>query len=78
MSIMLSDFTGVPSLRRLPRGLMTVASGEHQVIGLSMALIENFKDRFLKFQRYHNLANLFSKLPESTFYKEINKFQQKV
>ena len=42
MSIMLSDFTGVPSLRRLPRGLMTVASGEHQVIGLSMALVENF------------------------------------
>ena len=30
MSVMLSDFTGVLSLRRLSRGLMTVASGEHQ------------------------------------------------
>ena len=27
---------------------------------------------------YHNFANLFSKLSESTFYKEISKFQLKV
>ena len=30
------------------------------------------KGRFLEFQRCHNL---FSKLSESTFYKEISKFQ---
>ena len=34
-----------------------------------------FKGRFLGFQRYHNFANLFSKLSESTFYKEISKVQ---
>ena len=34
-----------------------------------------FKGRFLGFQMYHNFANLFSKLSESTFYKETNKFQ---
>ena len=33
------------------------------------------KGRFLKFQRHHNFANLFSKLSESTLYKEISKFQ---
>ena len=27
---------------------------------------------------YHNFANVFSKLSESTFYKEISKFQEKV
>ena len=27
---------------------------------------------------YHHFTNLFSKLSESTFYKEINKFQSKV
>ena len=27
----------------------------------------------MKFQRYHNFANLFSKLSESNFYKEISK-----
>ena len=26
-----------------------------------------FKGRYLEFRRYHNFANLFSKLPESTF-----------
>ena len=31
--------------------------------------------RFLEFQMYHKFANLVSKLLESTFYKEINKFQ---
>ena len=36
------------------------------------------KGRFLLFQVYHNFANLFSKLSESTLYKEISKFQQKV
>ena len=36
------------------------------------------KGRFLKFQRYHKFANLFSKLLETTFYKEISKFHQKV
>ena len=34
-----------------------------------------FKCRFLEFKRHHNFANFFSKLSESTFYKEINKFQ---
>ena len=37
-----------------------------------------FKGRFLEFRRYHNFANLFSKLSENTFYKEISKFQFKV
>ena len=32
-----------------------------------------FKGRFLEFQRYHNFANLFSKLLKSTFYKKNNK-----
>ena len=32
------------------------------------------KGRFLEFRRYHYFANLFSKLSESTFYKEISKF----
>ena len=27
---------------------------------------------------YYNLVDLFSKLSESTFYKEISKFQKKV
>ena len=35
----------------------------------------SIKGRFLEFQRYHNFANLFSKLSESTIYKEISKFQ---
>ena len=34
-----------------------------------------FKGRFLMFRRYHNFANLFFKLLESTCYKEISKFQ---
>ena len=37
-----------------------------------------FKGRFLYFRMYHNLANLFYKLSESTFYKEMTKFLQKV
>ena len=36
-----------------------------------------FKGRFLEFRTYHNFSNLFSKLSEGTFYKEINKFQKK-
>ena len=39
-----------------------------------MADLQYFKGSFLEFQRYHNFANLFSKLSESTFYKEISKF----
>ena len=34
-----------------------------------------FKGWFLKFRRYHNFANLFSKFSENTCYKEISKFQ---
>ena len=37
--------------------------------------ILELKGRFLEFRRYHDFANLFSKLTESTFYKEISKFQ---
>ena len=33
------------------------------------------KGRFLKFRKYNNFANLFSKLSESTLNKEISKFQ---
>ena len=35
----------------------------------------SFKGRFLEFGRYHNFGKLFSKLSESTIYKEISKFQ---
>ena len=35
------------------------------------------KGRFLKFRRYHNFANLFSKFSETTCYKEISKFSIK-
>ena len=35
----------------------------------------NLKGRFLMLRKYHNFANLCSKLSESTFYKEISKFQ---
>ena len=38
-------------------------------------IISIIKGRFLMFRRNHNFANLFSKLSESTFYKEISKFQ---
>ena len=40
--------------------------------------IENdkyLKGRFLEFRMYHNFTNLFSKLSESTLYKEISKCQ---
>ena len=43
-------------------------------IGKSYALF-SFKGRFLMFRMYHNFANLFSQLSESTFYKGIIKFQ---
>ena len=36
---------------------------------------QSIKGRCLKFRRYHNFANLVSKLSETTFYKEISKFQ---
>ena len=38
-------------------------------------LLISFKGRFLPIRRYHNFANSFSKLSESTLYKEISKFQ---
>ena len=38
-------------------------------------LLTDFNGRFLEFQLYHNFANLFSKLSESTFYNAISKFQ---
>ena len=31
--------------------------------------------RFLEFRKYHNFANSFSTLSESTFYKKISKVQ---
>ena len=34
-----------------------------------------YKGRFLEFRKYHNFAKLFSKLSESTFYKEISQLQ---
>ena len=34
----------------------------------------SLKGRFLMLLMYHNFANLFSTLSESTFYKEISKF----
>ena len=32
------------------------------------------KGRFLEFGMYYNIPNIFYKLLESTFYKEISKF----
>ena len=32
---------------------------------------------FLEFRMYHDFTDLFSKLSESLFYKEISKFQEK-
>ena len=40
--------------------------------------LRTFKGRVLKFRRYHNFANLFSKLSETTFYTEISMFSKKV
>ena len=45
----------------------------HFDVIVGMAL--HFKGRFLEFRMYHYFANLFSKLSEITFYKEISKFQ---
>ena len=41
-------------------------------------IIDNVKGRFLMFQVYRNVANLFFKLSISSFNKEKSKFQQKV
>ena len=43
--------------------------------GDNVSVEVHFIGRFLPFRRYHNFANSFSKLSESTFYKEISKFQ---
>ena len=40
-----------------------------------MIKLYSLKGRFLEFQRCDNFSILFSKLPESTFYKEMSKFQ---
>ena len=53
-------------------------SKRNRLIIISHISPEKLKGRFLKFGRYHNFANLFSKLSETTFYKEISKFQSKV
>ena len=37
-----------------------------------------YKGRFLKFRRYHNFANLFSKLLESTFHKGMSSKEYRV
>ena len=44
-------------------------------ITMHLGLDNIIKGRFLEFQSYHNFVNLFSKLSESTFYKEMSKFQ---
>ena len=48
---------------------------QQQLKLLSYRGSKTLKGRFLKFRRYQNFANLFSKLSETTFYKEISKFQ---
>ena len=48
------------------------------ILNVDTHIAELIKGRFLLFQVYRNLANLFFKLSVSTFYKEISKFQQKV
>ena len=45
------------------------------IVGDPMTAAGCIKGRFLKFRRYRNFANLFSKLSETNFYKEIIKFQ---
>ena len=46
-----------------------------KIIHFHVNIFDGYKGRFLKFRRYHIFANLFSKLSETTFYKEISKFQ---
>ena len=36
-----------------------------------------FKGKFMELRKYHKFANLFSKLSESTFNKELSKFKKK-
>ena len=36
-----------------------------------------FKGRFLEFRRYHNFANLFSKLSKTVFTKKLVSFSKK-
>ena len=63
----------------LKKGDKNKAANYHPVLQTSYYWIiqafSDYKGRFLEFRRYHNFANLFSKLSESTFYKEISKCQ---
>ena len=53
-----------------------VSDTETSFFDIHLSISDDFvKGRFLDFRMYHNLANLFSKLLESTFYKEIGRFQ---
>ena len=42
---------------------------------LVLLFICPFKGRFLVYRRYHDFANLFSKLSKALFLQEISKFQ---
>ena len=54
-------------------------SVEHEILNahkyINIKKFGFFIGRFPEFRRFHNFANLFSKWSESTFYKEISKFQ---
>ena len=74
MAKVINVYSLLPNLTKLfqNKGNVTLLLIEEKSL---MELIFSFKGRFLKFRRYHNFANLFSKLLETTFYKEISKFQ---
>ena len=55
--------------------LKTQIASSEKIISFMAFSDLHLKGRFLKFRMYHNFANLFSKLLESTFYKETSKFQ---
>ena len=55
--------------------MMSAYNRDIKDIKITVPEFLTLKGRFLEFRKYHNVANLFSKLSESTFYKEISKFQ---
>ena len=54
-----------PTAPRMAKTLWSFGSSE----------FNRFKGRFLEVRMYHNFANLFYKLSESSFYEEISKFK---
>ena len=65
----------VSTMLELLQSYFTIIKLEVYTQVCHLLLILHIKGWFLEFRRYHNFANLFSKLSESTFYKTISKFQ---